>query len=136
MSTEPEKDARRTVVLVVEDEATNRVVARAMLSRLGCAVDFAENGELAVEKVKEQEYQLVIMDCMMPVMDGFAATRAIREWEGESGREPVPIVAFTALSQPRHREQCLEAGMDDFMTKPARGQRFREVLDQWAIAHG
>ncbi|MEM7165035.1 MAG: response regulator [Planctomycetota bacterium] len=128
-----ENDARRIAVLVVEDEATNRIVARAMLSRLGCEVDFAENGEIGFEMVQVRDYDLVIMDCMMPVMDGLTATRAIRDWERESNRDAVPIVAFTALSQPRHKEECLEAGMDDFMTKPARGQRFREVLDQWAV---
>lgn len=117
-------------VLVVEDDPTNRIVARALLTRFGCDVEFAENGEIAVQKVQGAEYDVIFMDCMMPVMDGFDATLAIRKWESQAKRH-VPIVAFTALSRPEDKQHCFDAGMDDFISKPARTEIFRQVIERW-----
>lgn len=118
-------------VLVVEDDQTNRIVAKALLERFGCDVDFAENGQVAVDKVKGQSFDVIIMDCMMPIMDGFQATTAIREWES-GNQQQVPIIAFTALSGPEDQAHCYKVGMNDFMSKPARAEVFREKLEHWA----
>jgi PAS domain S-box-containing protein len=119
-------------VLVAEDNPTSQLLASTMLSRLGCRVDVVGNGEEAVEAVKQLPYDLVFMDCDMPVMDGLAATRAIRA-SLASGRH-LPIVAFTASALSGDREKCLAAGMDDFLAKPARLSDFAEKVRRWLSA--
>jgi len=118
-------------VLVVEDQAVNRAVVVRLLEKLGCSVDSAENGREALAAVAKQEYDLVLMDCQMPEMDGFEATAQIRRNEGS--RRRVPIVAFTASALAGDRERCLAAGMDDYLTKPVRRAQLeslvRRVLD-------
>ncbi len=116
-------------VLLVDDNANNRRIATAMIRKLGLAPDVAEDGAQAVEAVRENHYDLVLMDVQMPVMGGLDATRAIRELDGE--RRHVPIVALTANAMPEDREMCLQAGMDDYLPKPVRKKRLREVLDRW-----
>ena len=104
-------------ILLVEDNPNNRRVAHAILSRRGHRVDSAENGRLALEKLADAAYDLVLMDVMMPEMDGFEATRRIRAAEG--GVDPaLPIVALTAMASDADRRRCLDAGMDAFVAKP------------------
>lgn len=103
-------------VLVVDDNPVNRRVALRTLETLGCEVDLANDGAQALECVKARTYDIVFMDCHMPVMDGFEATTAIRDSESEDVH--LPVVAMTASSMPADRECCMKAGMDDFVAKP------------------
>jgi signal transduction histidine kinase/DNA-binding response OmpR family regulator len=116
-------------ILVAEDNPVNQQLARAMLLRLGYQTDVVGNGQEAVESVKNVPYDLVLMDCQMPVMDGFEATRAIRE--RENGARHTRIVAVTANAMEGDRERCLDAGMDDYLSKPFRAGDLRRVLDRW-----
>ena len=122
------EDTQRSRVLVVEDNVVNRQVAVAMLGKLGCLCDVASNGQEAVEATAQQHYQIVFMDCQMPVMDGFAATMAIRQREG--GDQRVRIVALTANAMSGDRERCLAAGMDDYISKPVGPTDFAKALER------
>ncbi|MDW8104863.1 MAG: ATP-binding protein, partial [Armatimonadota bacterium] len=117
-------------VLLVEDNEVNRKVAVRMLQRLGCQVDVALDGQEAVEKTAAQQYDLVFMDVHMPRMDGYTATRLIREREEGSGAHQV-VVALTADAMSGDRELCLQAGMDDYLSKPFREDDLRAVLTRW-----
>ncbi|QAZ66537.1 response regulator [Solidesulfovibrio carbinolicus] len=117
-----------TLVLLVEDNAINQQVARETLETLGAAVDVALNGREAVEMVRSSLYDVVLMDVQMPVMDGLAATRAIRQLPGTA---ELPIVALTAHALAEDRERCLEAGMNDYLTKPLEVDRLLASLGQW-----
>jgi CheY-like chemotaxis protein len=113
----------RARVLLAEDNSVNQVVARHMLNALGCEFHIVPNGRQALDAVREGEYDLVLMDCQMPVMDGMAATQAIRQWEATSSAETgivrhVPIVALTANALVGDAEACLAAGMDAHLAKP------------------
>jgi len=123
--------AGRGRVLVVDDNDTNRKVAQVMLARLGVDCDMATDGRDAVEKVQANRYALVLMDCHMPVYDGFAATAEIRHWEREQGRERIPIVAASASAFAEDREQCLAAGMDDFLPKPLTLAAVSASMHRW-----
>ena len=116
-------------VLLVEDNLVNQKVARAILEKLGCHVDPAANGKEAVEMVRSMPYDVVMMDCQMPVMDGYEATSEIRRSEAPGRR--VPIVAMTAHAMQGDHEKCLEAGMDDYVTKPVRQNIIQGVLAKW-----
>ena len=119
-------------VLLTEDNPVNREVAMAILELVGCHVDRAENGREAVEAISRQHYDLVLMDCQMPVMDGFAATAAIRQQEASTGTgQHVPIIALTANAMEGDRERCLAAGMDDYLSKPFSQQRLLAMLQRW-----
>jgi len=117
-------------VLLAEDNATNQKVAVRMLEKLGCTVTLAANGLEAVKAYEAGEFDAIMMDCQMPEMDGYAATRAIREREAlREGR--LPIIALTANAMEGDRHNCLAAGMDDFVSKPVQGKRLEEVLGRW-----
>jgi two-component system sensor histidine kinase BarA len=123
-------------VLLAEDDAINRMVCSAMLQKMGCTVDFAMDGQSAVKQSGTASYDLVLMDCQMPVMDGFEATQAIRarERQGASGgHTPVrlPIIALTANAIQGDRERCLASGMDDYMTKPFKAEALRVMVERW-----
>ncbi|MCG8632848.1 MAG: response regulator [Desulfobacterales bacterium] len=105
-------------ILVVEDMETNLITAKALINKQGYNTDEARNGALAVEKVKTDQYDLILMDCQMPVMDGYEATRQIRAHETEQGLEKTPIIAMTGNAFEKDREKCFRAGMDDFIPKP------------------
>ncbi len=119
-------------VLLAEDNEVNQEVAVAVLESLGCVVQAVGDGSLAVEKLESEDFDLVLMDCQMPGMDGFAATRAIRELEEAEGAKRLPIIALTAHAQPSDREECLAAGMDDYVTKPFSKADLRAVIKKWA----
>ena len=119
-------------ILLVEDYPTNRQVALNLLTLSGFEVDVAENGKEAVECFMERDYALIFMDIQMPVMDGFEATRAIRALEKDEKREKrTPIVAMTANALTRDRENSIEAGMDDFITKPVTRASLTSIVSTW-----
>jgi CheY-like chemotaxis protein len=117
-------------VLLVEDHPVNRTLAMALLDKLGQRVEVAENGRQAVDLVSTNSYDVILMDVQMPVLDGIAATREIRNLA--LPMQP-RIVALTANAYSRDRETCLAAGMDDFLSKPFRLQELRDKLQQVAI---
>jgi signal transduction histidine kinase/ActR/RegA family two-component response regulator len=120
-----------TRVLVVEDNLTNRVIAKAMLESLGCSVESADNGRLGIERMAEGRFDIVLMDCQMPEMDGFQATRAWRDREAAAtGR--LTIIALTANALEGDRELCLAAGMDDYLAKPFNRAQLALMLSRWA----
>ncbi|MBK8229478.1 MAG: response regulator [Candidatus Eisenbacteria bacterium] len=117
-------------VLVVEDNAVNQKVAVRMLERLEARADVVGNGLEALEALERFEYDLVLMDCQMPEMDGYEATRHIRRREGAARH--TPIVAMTANAMEGDRERCLDCGMDDYLSKPINSALLREAVERWA----
>ncbi|MFZ1326721.1 MAG: response regulator, partial [Candidatus Contendobacter sp.] len=118
-------------VLLVEDNLVNQLLCQEMLAQLGLSVTVANNGWEALAALADQSYDLVLMDCQMPEMDGYEATRAIRSREREQNREILPIIALTAHAMPGDREKCLEAGMDDYLMKPFHEQELIALLVRW-----
>ncbi|HJR10012.1 MAG TPA: ATP-binding protein [Rhodanobacteraceae bacterium] len=118
-------------VLLVEDHPVNQKVAQKLLERLGLTVDVADNGEIALEKLRGQAYAMVLMDCQMPVLDGYSATRRLREIESEQGKQRMPVIAMTAHAMSGDRERCLQAGMDDYLSKPLDRQLLEQTLARW-----
>ncbi|MDH5305705.1 MAG: ATP-binding protein [Myxococcales bacterium] len=119
-------------VLLVEDNRVNQQVAAAMLERIGCRFEAASNGLEALDALAASRYDLVLMDCQMPVLDGFAATAAIRRREAEAGGgERIPIVALTANAVEGDRERCVASGMDDYLSKPFRLEALHALLARW-----
>lgn len=114
-------------ILLVEDNPVNRKIALKLIEKLGHCAEWAENGQEAVVKASAKSYDTILMDCQMPVMDGFDATRRIRELEGPSRR--TWIVALTANAMKGDRETCIAAGMDDYLSKPFQPEELRRVLD-------
>jgi CheY-like chemotaxis protein len=120
----------RGYILVAEDNATNQRVARLLLERLGCRVDTVADGREALDAVRQRRYDLVLMDCQMPELDGYAATRAIRALEASTGAF-TPIVALTANAQRGDSEACLAAGMNEYLSKPVQSDALRAVVSRW-----
>jgi signal transduction histidine kinase/ActR/RegA family two-component response regulator len=118
-------------VLLVEDNAVNQMVATRMLAKLGYEVDLAQDGQLAIEKLSRERYELVLMDCQMPQMDGYEATRIIRDLNSSVLDHTVPVVARTANAFDEDRERCLAAGMSDFLAKPVDQRMLATVLTKW-----
>ena len=112
--------------LVVEDNQLNRTLAQAMLTKLGHECSFAVNGQEALQAMDENNYDIVIMDCQMPVMDGYEATRYIRQ--KEAGKSRIPILAITANAMTGDRERCLDAGMDEYLSKPYTIDQLKEKI--------
>jgi CheY-like chemotaxis protein len=105
-------------VLLVEDNRINRLIAGELLEQIGVTVEFAEDGAEALEKLDAGTFDLVLMDCVMPRMDGYEATQRLRERERSSGAGRTPVVAVTANATADDRAHCLQSGMDDFLPKP------------------
>jgi signal transduction histidine kinase/DNA-binding NarL/FixJ family response regulator/HPt (histidine-containing phosphotransfer) domain-containing protein len=124
-------DSAPLAVLVAEDHAVNREVAVRLLEHLGCEVQVADNGKKARDALLTRHFDLVFMDCQMPEMDGFEATRAIRAHELQSGGQRTPIVALTANALAGDPERCFAAGMDDFVSKPFSVGKLRSALERW-----
>jgi CheY-like chemotaxis protein len=128
----PPEQAQRPLhqarVLLVEDNQVNQMVAKGMLTKLGCEVAVTAHGGEAIAYLERHEVDMVLMDCNMPVMDGYEATRRIRQ----SGRWPnLPIIALTANALPDERERCQAAGMNDYLAKPFRREDLASLLDNW-----
>lgn len=126
----------RPLVLLVEDNPVNQKVAANMIEKLGYRVNVAANGREAVDSLASIPYALVFMDCQMPEMDGFEATRVIRKQEESlrpEGGKPshLPIIAMTANAMQEDRDRCLAVGMDDFLSKPVTSKSLAAVLDRW-----
>jgi PAS domain S-box-containing protein len=123
-------------VLLAEDNSVNQFVARKMFNLMGCPFDIVANGQLALEAVQRGGYDIVLMDCQMPVMDGYAATRAIRQWEAEQGLGGrLPIVALTANALVGDADLCLASGMDDHLAKPYTRDQLVATMVRWLPEH-
>jgi CheY-like chemotaxis protein len=127
LPSEPHR-GRQARVLLVEDNVVNQLVAKGMLGKLGCEVLLANHGAEALKILETQTVDLVLMDCNMPVMDGYETTHRIRQ---NSDFSELPIIALTANALPDERERCRAAGMDDYLAKPFRKDELAALLDQW-----
>jgi CheY-like chemotaxis protein len=127
-----DKPDRRSpaIVLVVEDSPVNRLVAGRVLERAGFRTQLVDDALQALEALDVQQFDAILMDCQMPGMDGYEATRELRRRESAGGRH-TPVIAMTAHAMTGDRERCLDAGMDDYITKPVRSQVLVEVLQRW-----
>ncbi|QXH55348.1 response regulator [Pseudomonas maumuensis] len=123
----------RARILLVEDNPVNQLVAKGMLGKLGCQVQVAAHGQEALDCLERDSFDLVLMDCNMPVMDGYEASRRIRQ----SSRWPeLPIVALTANAMPEERERCRAAGMNDYLAKPFRREELLALIEHWVPVSG
>jgi len=118
---------RTNRILVAEDNPVNQKVIIGMLKRLGFNADIANHGAEVLEALGRDAYELIFMDCQMPILDGYEATRAIRA----SASEHIPIVALTANAMPGDEEKCLAAGMDDYIAKPLSIITIQKTLDKY-----
>jgi CheY-like chemotaxis protein len=125
----PDDSPKSLRVLLVEDYEINQKVALRMLQKLGVSADLAENGQEACDALESGDYDLVLMDCEMPILDGFGATTRIREREAETG-DQITIIAMTAHSGGEEERRCREVGMNGFIEKPIRLETLRRTLDQ------
>lgn len=116
-------------ILIVEDDYANQQVATLYLKKFGYSSDIAKNGVIGVSLSQENKYGLILMDCQMPIMDGFTATKLIREGNGLS--QLTPIIALTANLISGIKEECLECGMNDILNKPISVTKMKEILVKW-----
>jgi len=123
-------------VLLAEDNPVNQEVASAMLQRVGVSMKIANNGQEAVDLLQLESFDLVLMDCQMPIMDGFEATASIRQREADLGLPAIPIIALTANAISGDREHCLARGMDDYLSKPFAQEQLHELLARWLPQRG
>jgi CheY-like chemotaxis protein len=126
------QSSRNLRILLAEDNVINQKVAVRLLERMGHRVDIASDGREAVDAATRCAYDLVLMDCQMPNLDGYAATRAIRQLDPS---RLIPIVAMTASATPEAQRRCREAGMDDFLTKPVVAARLYGLIETIAAGH-
>ncbi len=123
--------AGKVHVLVVEDNRVNQIVARNLLEESGFTCDIAENGHEACVAVCKTHYDIVLMDCQMPEMDGYEAADLIRKWEREQGRQHIPIIALTANATKEDVQKCLDAGMDAYCSKPINPHAVIHLIEEW-----
>ncbi len=121
-------------ILLAEDNEINQRMTKVLLTKQGCEVDLASNGIEAVDAVQKKAYDLIFMDVQMPDMDGFEATKKIRALEGEERH--TPVVAMTAHAMPEDRQRCLDAGMDDYLSKPLDAHKVFEIVERWTDTSG
>ncbi|MBN2125637.1 MAG: response regulator, partial [Deltaproteobacteria bacterium] len=125
------EDRRPLRILLVEDHENNRMVIQAYLKDTSYHLETAENGEIACRKFSSDPFDLVLMDMQMPVMDGYSATRWIRDWEKGEGKEPVPIIALTAHALREDAQKCLDAGCSAYVSKPVRKTKLLETIIEY-----
>ena len=123
---------KNTRVLLVEDNKVNQKVGVALLNKIGCRVDAVDNGKYAVKKIRNENYDLVFMDCEMPVLDGFETTSEIRAMK-EPGCS-VPIIAITANAMKDDEQRCIAAGMDDYISKPVSREMLVKMINKHTAA--
>lgn len=121
--------------LLVEDNRINKAMAEEMLIDIGFKVDSVENGALALQKIKQHKFDVILMDCQMPVMDGYEATKLIREYQDAECQKYTPIIALTANAMKGDREKCLAAGMDDYISKPVKKNKLQQGIANWVEGH-
>jgi CheY-like chemotaxis protein len=120
-------------ILIAEDNATNQILARRMIEKIGYKVDAVANGREAIEAMGRIRYHLVLMDCQMPEMDGYEATKEIRRLENNTRH--VPVIALTANASEDERTHCLSVGMDDYLSKPVRFADLTAMVNRWMMSH-
>src|SRR5690606_1876204 len=131
----PERALRTDLrILVAEDHLLSQKVIRGMLAKMGLSADVVANGREALNAVREGAYDIVLMDCEMPEMDGFEATRRIRQWEEQTGRKPIPVIALTAHILREHRERSLAAGMNAHVPKPVEIGALGDVIARFTAS--
>ena len=122
-------------VLVAEDDRAGQKVALLMLRRLGCQAEAVSTGEAAVDALAKENFDLVLMDCQMPVLDGFEATSRIRKTSSKVKNRKIPIIAMTGNALAEDRERCLSVGMSDYLTKPVNQSKLAAIIDRWGNTH-
>ena len=127
-------ERKRLKILVAEDNITNQLVAKSILSKLGYSIDMVANGQEVLDILETVRYDLILMDCLMPVMDGYDATRAIRKQEESSDRH-IPVIAMTANAMGGDREKCLAVGMDDYISKPVEPGSLAKMIDNYTLSN-
>jgi len=128
----PAEIRQRIRLLLVEDDLVNQQVAMRMIERIGYRADAVDNGRSALDRLAHTAYDLILMDCQMPELDGYSATREIRRREGSGHR--TPVIGLTAHALAGDRDICLRAGMDDYLSKPVMPEDLAEIIDNWACA--
>lgn len=118
-------------ILLVEDDGANQFGLSSLLSKYSHQVDIAENGREALKSLEEKDFDIVLMDCRMPVMDGYEAATAIRDQSSKVRNHAIPIIALTANAMQEDQKKCLDAGMDDYLTKPIDFPKLVELLEKW-----
>jgi CheY-like chemotaxis protein len=121
-------DAR---ILLVEDDTVNLLMTKSLLSRAGYHVDDASNGSEAIQALEKNDYSAVLMDCMMPVLNGYEATLIIRNPASAVRNHTVPVIALTANAMQEDRDRCLAAGMNDYLAKPIELTEMLAMLEKW-----
>ncbi|MFK8081279.1 MAG: response regulator [Granulosicoccus sp.] len=134
-STARKQAYRKLNILVVEDNAVNQEVALGMLEKIGFSAVVADNGQDGLERLAAESFDLVLMDCQMPVLDGYAATRALRERENLRKDDRLPVIALTANAMTGDAEKCLASGMDDYLSKPFEEHVLEEKIVFWLSTH-
>jgi len=126
------RDGSSYKVMVAEDKEINQMMATHMFESLGCEVEVVKDGEQAVKKAIETAYDIIFMDCEMPIVDGYQATDTIRKHEETLPKHKhTPIIALTAKVMSGDKERCLSSGMDDYVSKPARIETIRDIIEKW-----
>lgn len=125
-----EPTSQDTRILVVEDAPVNQMLVMQILSKLGYQAEAVDNGQQALDRLTTEDFDLILMDCQMPVLNGYEATQEIRQQEGTSGNH-IPVIGLTAYAMTGDREKCLDAGMDDYLSKPIRVQELADLLQKW-----
>jgi len=127
-----ERDLSGIRILIAEDEPINQIVTMSIIRKSGYQADLARNGSEALKMLEENDYTLVLMDCMMPEMNGYEATAAIRDPASKARNHNIPVIALTARAMREDQEQCLAAGMDDFLSKPLEVAELVAMIEKWS----
>ena len=120
------------LILIAEDNEINQKVLMAIFNKNNYSFEIAQNGQEALDRIQNKSYDLILMDCQMPVLDGFTTTTLIREYETTFNKQRCPIIAITANAMQGDKEKCMNAGMDDFLSKPFKSQEIISVVNKWS----